>query len=78
LEEIEFRRLRHQLLQQLNQLFPLLSADIYSDPGNIAARPRQARYDASFDRYGHGPDDWNSSGRRLEIEDEIIGANGNN
>ena len=69
---------RHYLLQQLNPFAPLLwkGTDIYRSPGDIAAGPCQARYDASFDRTGKGSDNWNCSGRRFEIEDEII-ANGN-
>src|SRR5215831_6127486 len=65
-------RLRHHLPQQLNTLTPLLFPNIYSGPGDIAARPRQARHNSSLNRKGEGSDDGNCGGRRLEVEDDAI------
>src|SRR5207247_9019408 len=75
-EEPQSGRSRHHLLQQLNPFAPLLWPDIYRGPRDIAARPRQACYNSTFDRTAKASDDGNCRGRLFEIEDEII-ANGN-
>jgi len=51
--------------------------DTDRDPGDIATRPRQARYNAGLERSEEASDYRNCRSHRLEIEDEVI-ANGNN
>jgi hypothetical protein len=54
----------------LDSLVPLLLPNIEGDPGDIAARSRQARDNAELDRIGEEADNRNCGCCRLEVEGE--------
>src|SRR5215467_12367626 len=70
--------MRRHLPQQLVSLAPhLVPHNIDRDPGDITARPRQARDNAALDRTAEDTDDRNCGCCRLEIEVKLCG-NANN
>jgi hypothetical protein len=54
-------------VKQLQAFGPQLPGSIYRSPGDVAARLREARYDAVFDRIAEGPNDRNYGGCGFEI-----------
>jgi hypothetical protein len=66
--------MRHHLPLQLDSLVPLLLPNIDGDPGDIAARSRQARDNALLDRIAEGADNRNCGCCCLEIEGEECGT----